>query len=85
MHAGEARDRHAEVLNPITPHPTHPTHPMNPILELLITSTILGIILGVPVGWIVRSLFVARQLERVTREAWKLARTMHRYDGEVRL
>lgn len=56
---------------------------MNPIIELLITSTILGILLGVPAGWIIRSLFVARQIERISREAWKQARIIQHHKGTL--
>lgn len=56
---------------------------MNPILELLITSAILGIVLGVPLGWIIRSLFVARDIQRISREAWKQARIIQRHQGRL--
>jgi hypothetical protein len=56
---------------------------MNPTLEFLISTIVLGVVIGVPIGWIFRSLFVSREIQRAHRDAWKNARTIYRHGGEV--
>jgi hypothetical protein len=53
------------------------------MLELFITSIILGITIGIPAGWCIRSIFVARDIERAARETWKQARTLTRHGAEL--
>jgi NhaP-type Na+/H+ or K+/H+ antiporter len=56
---------------------------MNPALELLLTSIALGAVIGLPIGWIARSLFISREIQRAHRDAWKQARTIHRHGGTI--
>jgi hypothetical protein len=56
---------------------------MNETLQFLITTTTLGVVIGVPLGWCIRSLLVSREIQRAHRDAWKHARTIYRHGGEV--
>lgn len=51
--------------------------------ELIISSIALGGILGLIAGWCIRSMCIARQIERISREAWKQARIIQRHDGTI--
>jgi hypothetical protein len=59
-------------------------HPDNiPFLIGCIASGIFSLILGTMLGWIFRSIFVARDIERAARQTWKQARTLTRHGAEL--
>ncbi len=59
---------------------------MNPSIELLKLMGIcvlLGAIIGCLIGWISRSMFVAKDIERISRESWQQARIHTRHGGSL--
>jgi len=59
-------------------------HPENiRFITVAIASGTLFLTLGLAAGWFVRSLFIARELQRISREAWKQARIHARHGGEL--
>lgn len=54
-----------------------------PLIIILAGGGITGIFIGVIIGWVSRSLFVCRDIQRAARDAWSQARIINRHNGSL--
>jgi hypothetical protein len=59
-------------------------HPDNaPLLVGMLSAGAFALLLGTILGWMARSIFIAREIERVSREAWRQARLITEHKGKL--